>query len=630
MNIIIPLGGLGERFKRENYMEPKPLIHIFGKPMIFHVIDNLNLEPEDNLIIIYNKELNKYNFDNLLKFRYNKIILIELTKQTEGAAETVAFGLSNLPEPILQNKIVLLDCDTFYHTDILKIFRNQINNAIFCFKDNQDNPIFSYIHFSNDYIITEIKEKVKISNFANTGCYCFMNGKILLQYCNIIMKKNIKENNEYYTSCVIDEMIKNNYIFEANIIDIHDFTCTGTPLQLTIYCSDVKNNKEKKRFCFDLDNTLVSSPIIKGDYTTVLPIQKNIDMVKFLKSLGHTIIIHTARRMKTHNGNIGLVIKDVGLITIDTLKKFEIPYDELYFGKPYADFYIDDLAVPAHSDLEKNMGFYKTTIDERDFNVITTDKIDVIIKTSTCNKIKGEIFFYKTMPETIKKYFPLFIHNNANENSYTMEKITGIPLSYIYVNGGLTEELFKNFLNIVHHIHSYNSVSNSTSPNIYDIYLSKIKQRYETSGYDYIQFENSQTIYNSLIDFFENYKKPKYGITHGDIVFSNIILDNNNNFKMIDMRGIYNNILSIYSDINYDYAKIYQSLIGYDEILLNKEVSNHYRNKFINIFFDFINENYGEVNIYNIKMITKSHIFTLLPLHNNSNCAKFYKLITQF
>ena len=76
MNIIIPLGGFGKRFKNDGYTTPKPLINIFGKPMIFYLIDNLYLKKDDNLIIIYNKELNNYSFDKILKERYNNIQLI--------------------------------------------------------------------------------------------------------------------------------------------------------------------------------------------------------------------------------------------------------------------------------------------------------------------------------------------------------------------------------------------------------------------------------------------------------------------------------------------------------------------------------------------------------------------------
>ena len=39
MNIIILLGGKGARFKNENYIRPKPLINIAGKPIISWLLD---------------------------------------------------------------------------------------------------------------------------------------------------------------------------------------------------------------------------------------------------------------------------------------------------------------------------------------------------------------------------------------------------------------------------------------------------------------------------------------------------------------------------------------------------------------------------------------------------------------
>jgi predicted HAD superfamily phosphohydrolase YqeG len=55
------------------------------------------------------------------------------------------------------------------------------------------------------------------------------------------------------------------------------------------------------RVVFDLDNTLVTYPTIPGDYTSVNPIHNTISLVKQLKERGAYIIIHTARRMATHN-----------------------------------------------------------------------------------------------------------------------------------------------------------------------------------------------------------------------------------------------------------------------------------------------------------------------------------------
>ena len=79
------------------------------------------------------------------------------------------------------------------------------------------------------------------------------------------------------------------------------------------------------------------------------------------------------------------------------------------------------------------------------------------------------------------------------------------------------------------------------------------------------------------LDEYEFNKLAKKSIIHGDFVFTNIIINNFGKIKLIDMRGRLGNQLTLYGDKLYDYAKIYQSLIGYDEILMNKYVSKKYK-----------------------------------------------------
>ena len=79
-----------------------------------------------------------------------------------------------------------------------------------------------------------------------------------------------------------------------------DIVEIGTPESLKFSIE----NPQEKRFCFDLDQTLVNPPTKSGDYETVSPIYHKIKFLKFLKSKGHYIIIHTARRMRTHKGDV--------------------------------------------------------------------------------------------------------------------------------------------------------------------------------------------------------------------------------------------------------------------------------------------------------------------------------------
>lgn len=631
MNVLILNNGVSQRFTNEGYNHNKCLIRVLGQYMIFYVIDNLKITPSDTITIVYNSDLDKAGFSDIIKHQYPKIKLIALDKHTRGAAETALLGLQQFSEHKLKEKIMTVDCDTFYEYDILSKFRTQTDNAVFCFIDALDNPIYSYVKTNSKSIITEIKEKEKISNYANTGAYCFESGLILKKYCEIALKEFEEKQNtkELYMSGVISRMIQDKHIFRANIISEDDFHCVGTPFQLKLFCIEhCKKYLKPMRICFDLDNTLVTYPEVPNDYTTVKPIIKTINMCQYLKGLGHTIIIYTARRMKTHNNNVGACVADIGKITFETLEKFGIPYDEIIFGKPYFDVLIDDLAIDPHQDLERELGFYNATVGERTFNQIIKKSDNIVIKKGQNNKIKGEIHWYNNIPSSIKQLFPIMYSSNIMSDSYDMERIIGITLSSLYVTESMSTKMLEKYLDSIEEIH--NSLTCCATPefDMYANYCDKIKERY--SKYDYSKFNGASETYNKLVEYFENYKQGDYGlmsVIHGDPVFSNCIVNEYGQFKFIDMRGLQGDKETIFGDKWYDYGKIYQSLTGYDEILLDKTLSIDYKTEMMKIFCDFVCRKFGNDALMKIKMISNSLLFTLIPLHNNDKCIKYYDLI---
>lgn len=99
------------------------------------------------------------------------------------------------------------------------------------------------------------------------------------------------------------------------------------------------------KFCFDLDGTICYTKKENENYKDVKPIPGAVETIQKLKESGHYIIIMTARNMKTYDNNIGKIIANQSMVVIEWLNKHKIPYDELHFGKPLADFYIDDKAI---------------------------------------------------------------------------------------------------------------------------------------------------------------------------------------------------------------------------------------------------------------------------------------------
>jgi len=619
MNIIIPICGIGERFSEENYNLPKPLIKSLGKPIIYWTLENLKIDKNDKVFIVYRDEFKKFNFESLLinKFRKLNFQFIPIKNNTTGASETVYHALEKMTEDELLNLTIVIDSDNFYNDDIITEAKNKKTNLIFYHKDLDKNPIYSYIKIDSQSKVLDIKEKEKISDNICVGAYCFETANLLKNSIELISKEK-KYEKEFYISSIYKFLIDKNISICSE--EVLGFNCLGTPNQLKSFSSTFTINNKKCRFCFDLDNTLVTYPEIEGDYTSVKPINKTINFLNFLHSLGHTIIIYTARRMKTHLGNVGKVQADIAKITIDSLEKFNINYDEIYFGKPYADFYIDDLSLKPFDDLEKETGFYNIHPQTRNHNKIEVFQ-DFIIKYS--KNIDGEKYYYQNIPESSKNLFPKLI--DYGENFIKLEKINGIPLSFLNTNNSLNENILISLFDKINELHqSYND----ENINIYLNYYKKFINRIE--NYDFSNYKNYEKNKNQILEFLKEYEfqnKGKIGIIHGDLVFTNILIDNKNNLKMIDMRGKVGNQLSICGDLFYDWSKIYQSIIGYDHILMDKEIDKNYIDKNKLIFEKYIILKFNQETLKDIKEITKSLLLSLIPIHNNEKCIKYYNLI---
>ncbi|MAV92547.1 MAG: hypothetical protein CMG01_00015 [Candidatus Marinimicrobia bacterium] len=598
MNIIIPLGGIGKRFHDNNYTKPKPLIKVLGKEIIFWLLENLNFNKNDKVFIPYNEFLDAYSFEEIINDKFPNINLLALPP-TNGPSDTVKRCLIHFK---IKGKIVLLDGDTWYKQDILSEIRKINKNLTVYFKSKSKKPIYSYIKKKNSKII-QIAEKVKISDYANTGCYVFNSSAQVLRYIN-----KIESQGEIYISNIILEMLKDNINFDS--LEANDFHVLGTPQQIIEFSKRFPSSK--KRFVFDLDNTLVTFPMVSGDYSTVKPISKTINYVRNLKKDGHYIIIYTARRMRTHNGNVEKVISDIGEITIKSLKKFKIPYDEIIFGKPYAHYYIDDLMINPKTDLNKEIGYYMENVEPRHFNKLHFNK-NTVTKTSKYEKLDGESYFYKEITKfKIKKYFPKLI--SSVKDQITIERISGSNFSTLYINEILNSTHVDKLFDVISKIHNEKQIKKFN--NYYD-YDKKLVDRYKSFDYDRLGFSKKDRD-----ELHEKTKKIKgqLCIIHGDLVFSNIILNNYGDLIFIDVKGKKGNELTIFGDKFYDFAKIYQSLIGYDEILLEKNISKSYKTKMIKHFEDkFTNE-----ELSRIKIITKSLLISLIPLHNEKNKFKKY------
>ena len=562
MKVILLCGGAGTRFEN---IYPKPLNSVLGRPLIEYVLDSLK-DALTVLTVFYYYELENYGFKEYLINTY-KTILFEFIKidfRTRGPVETCFIGLKKLK--LDENEqILFLDNDNIY-MGLTSFDQLPSGNFLFTNKNPTNLSHYSFIQTDNDNKIIEIQERKMISDDICVGGYGFKNYATCLYYLQQVMETT---EDEPFLSYVFHKMLTNNEEIKSYPIPMS--YSLGTPNDILFNLNKV--TFKKLRVVFDLDNTIFTYPTQYKDYSTVKPIQHIKNLMQLLKSKGHDIIIHTARKMITCNDNVGKVIKMVGQTTLESLDKFKIPYDELYFGKPWGDIYIDDKAFNTYDkNLSEQIGFFEGAISFQDYQTNKYNKVRRINKTRIMKEgpsLTGEIFFYNHVQlSKINKYFPTLI-SMENDNRILLEFIDGTLLSKIYNEGLLQDFLLIKLLNAVQDIHS-TQLDDGVKIDQDDIklhYMEKFEER--SQHQQHYPFENFITVYKNIKLFLDDYlSKPVYivDVIHGDLWFSNILFMKHE-FKFIDMRGKIHNKFTTKGDNLYDYAKIYQSILGLDYIL---------------------------------------------------------------
>jgi dTDP-glucose pyrophosphorylase len=280
MNILIPMAGLGSRFP--NHSDPKPLIDVFGKPMIQAAIDSMAVK--GNLIfIVRSQHIEQYNVDKKLKELYDCQV-ISVDHITEGPACTalLAEDLINNEEPL-----IIANCDQIMRWDS-ETFKSYCENyphdafRVTYFSDTNKN---SYAKLNKFGFVTEVKEKEVISNISLNGIHFWKRGSDFVSSAKEMISMNDRApNNEFYIGPTYNYMVKKNLKVGIYHIPNEQHWAIGTEEDLNKYLRQniVENDllKEIRTFTEDDDkdwDLSVFSKKIPG----IIPFPKSQNKIEF-------------------------------------------------------------------------------------------------------------------------------------------------------------------------------------------------------------------------------------------------------------------------------------------------------------------------------------------------------------
>jgi len=95
-----------------------------------------------------------------------------------------------------------------------------------------------------------------------------------------------------------------------------------------------------KTMVIDVDDTILFTE--NRDYDNSMPILDVIDKLREAHEKGWYIILYTARGMGRSHGYIDRVREEVTYEIESFCGRYDVPYDEIMLGKPWAAMYVDD------------------------------------------------------------------------------------------------------------------------------------------------------------------------------------------------------------------------------------------------------------------------------------------------
>ena len=205
LNIVVPMAGRGSRFSEAGYEMPKPLIDIYGHPMIEYVTENITPECVHRFIYICQQEhIEKYELDKKLRIIAPECIIVPINYITEGAACTVL-----LAEKYIDNDdaMMIANSDQFVDTDINEYISAMGVHDGLIMTMPSSHPKWSYIKSDDQGFVTMVREKEVISSEATVGIYNYKHGKDFVYYAHQMIEKDIRVNGEFYVAPVYNEMV---------------------------------------------------------------------------------------------------------------------------------------------------------------------------------------------------------------------------------------------------------------------------------------------------------------------------------------------------------------------------------------------------------------------------------------
>ena len=245
-SVVIPMAGLGQRFKDAGYKQTKPLIHVSGMSMVTQATKDL--PSANNYVFVIRSDMQGYeDVVKELKNNFSNSTIKTIDFVTEGQAKTAMIGVNEINQSKVNNisplTIGVCDSGAIYdkkkyekllqspNVDIIVWSIRGYANAI-------RNPnMFGWIESDDHNIIRKVSVKTPLNNPKIDpivlGTFTFKNIEDFNRVTDSLIERDGRINEEFYMDSCIEDAI--NLGLKCAVFEVDSFLCWGTPNDLKTF-----------------------------------------------------------------------------------------------------------------------------------------------------------------------------------------------------------------------------------------------------------------------------------------------------------------------------------------------------------------------------------------------------------
>jgi glucose-1-phosphate thymidylyltransferase len=213
VKVVIPVAGLGTRLRPHTFSKPKPLVHVAGKPVLGHILDQLKAVPVDEIIFITGYL--GYQIEEYVRANYD--FPVRFVEQTElrGQAHAIHLAAEAIDRPVL-----IIFVDTIIKADLAAL-AGTVDDGVLFVREVEDPRRFGVAVLTDGHVSRLVeKPRTPVSNLAVVGVYYLRNWQLLREALQEVIDRDIQTAGEYYLADALQVMIDRGARLRAESVEI--------------------------------------------------------------------------------------------------------------------------------------------------------------------------------------------------------------------------------------------------------------------------------------------------------------------------------------------------------------------------------------------------------------------------